>query len=400
LGSNSVSEESDQEKTEPASPRRLEKSREDGQVARSAELSTFAVLIAAGAGLWLMSGHLAAQLAILMKDGMRVSRESSFDSGRLVERLFDQMTDMLIAFSPFLILMFLVALVAPMLVSGWLFTWKSVAPDFKRLNPISGIGRMFSVHSLVELAKALLKATLIGGVAIWAMWHNKEAVLSLVAAPITAGTGYMGELVITSFLTIAGSMALIALVDVPFQLWEHHRKLKMTKEEVRQENKEMEGDPHVKARIRAQQRSMARKRMMAEIPKADVIITNPTHYSVALKYEEGKMRAPRVVAKGAHLLAQKIRDVGREHEVPVMEAPPLARALYHHAELGDEVPQQLYNAVAEVLAYVYQLRRYREGGGHAQDGAAFPTMPENLAVPVELDPEGSIADGHTRVLDS
>ncbi|WON73571.1 flagellar biosynthesis protein FlhB [Nitrosospira sp. Is2] len=395
-----MSEESDQEKTEPASPRRLEKSREDGQVARSAELSTFTVLIAAGTGLWLMSGHLAAQLAILMKDGMRVSRESSFDSGRLVERLFDQMTDMLIAFSPFLILMFLVALVAPMLVSGWLFTWKSVAPDFKRLNPISGIGRIFSVNSLVELAKALLKATLIGGVAMWAMWHNKEAVLSLVAAPITAGAGYMGELVITSFLTIAGSMALIALVDVPFQLWEHHRKLKMTKEEVRQENKETEGDPHVKARIRAQQRSMARKRMMAEIPKADVIITNPTHYSVALKYEEGKMRAPRVVAKGAHLLAQKIRDVGREHDVPVMEAPPLARALYHHAELGDEVPQPLYNAVAEVLAYVYQLRRYREGGGHAQGGAGVPTMPENLAVPAELDPESSIADGHTRVLDS
>jgi flagellar biosynthetic protein FlhB len=155
----------------------------------------------------------------------------------------------------------------------------------------------------------------------------------------------------------------------------------------------------VKARIRAQQRSMARKRMMSEIPKADVIITNPTHYSVALKYEEGKMRAPRVVAKGAHLLALKIRDLGREHEVPVLEAPPLARALYHHAELGDEVPQPLYNAVAEVLAYVYQLRRYRESVPHA-DGAASPRLPENLPVPAELDPEGFIADGPTRVLNS
>ena len=167
-------------------------------------------------------------------------------------------------------------------------------------------------------------------------------------------------------------MALIAAVDVPFRLWDHHRKLKMTKEEVRQENKETEGDPHVKGRIRAQQRAMARKRMMAEIPKADVIVTNPTHYSVALKYEEGKMRAPRVVAKGAHLLALKIREIGQEHQVPVLEAPPLARALYHHAELGDEIPQTLYNAVAEVLAYVYQLRRYREAGGYAGDGNGPP----------------------------
>jgi flagellar biosynthetic protein FlhB len=325
-----------------------------------------------------------------MKDGMRVSRETSFDSGRLVERFSDQMLDILIAFSPFLILMFAVALVTPMLVSGWLFTWKSVAPDFKRLNPLTGIGRIFSLNSLVELSKALLKATLIGGVGVWTMWHNKEAVLSLISMPVAAGAADMGELVITSFIAIAGSMVLIAAVDVPFQLWEHHRKLKMTKEEVRQENKETEGDPHVKGRIRAQQRAMARKRMMAEIPKADVIITNPTHYSVALKYEEGKMGAPRLVAKGAHLLALKIRELGQEHQVPVLEAPPLARALYHHAELGDEIPQPLYNAVAEVLAYVYQLRRHREGGGHAGDAGSQPKAPDALMVPAELDPATSL----------
>ena len=187
-----------------------------------------------------------------------------------------------------------------------------------------------------------------------------------------------------SFLAIAGAMALVAAVDVPFRLWDHHRKLKMTKEEVRQENKETEGDPHVKARIRAQQRAMARKRMMAEIPKADVIVTNPTHYSVALKYED-KMRAPRVVAKGAHLLALKIREIGQQHQVPLLEAPPLARALYHHAELGDEIPHKLYNAVAEVLAYVYQLRRYRESGKSAEFAKA-PQFPDDLPVPAELDP--------------
>ena len=242
---------------------------------------------------------------------------------------------------------------------------------------------MFSLHSLVELCKALLKAALIGGTGAWTVWHHKEAVLSLIAAPLAGSAGHMGELVVMSFLAIAGTMVLIAGVDVPFKLWDHHRKLKMTKEEVRQENKETEGDPQVKGRIRAQQRDMARKRMMAEVPKADVIVTNPTHYSVALKYEDGKMRAPRVVAKGSHLLALKIREIAQQHHVPLLEAPPLARALYHHAELGDEIPQTLYNAVAEVLAYVYQLRRHREYGGKA------PSLPDALEVPAELDPENA-----------
>ncbi len=378
-----MSEESDLEKTEPASPRKLEKSREEGQVPRSPELSTFAVLITAGCGLWLMGGHLTSQLFTLMRDGMKVPRDVGFDSSLLLDRLFDQSFGALFAFSPFLILMFLVAVTAPMLISGWLFSWKSLEPKFNRLNPVSGVGRMFSLNSLIELAKALLKAALIGGAGVWTIWHHKEATLSLIAAPLAVGAGHMGNLIVMSFLAIAGTMVLIAAVDVPFKLWDHYRQLKMTKEEVRQENKETEGDPHMKARIRAQQREMARKRMMAEVPKADVIVTNPTHYSVALKYEDGKMRAPRVVAKGSHLLALKIREIGQQHHVPLLEAPPLARALYHHAELGDEIPQTLYNAVAEVLAYVYQLRRHREYGGKA------PHLPDDLEVPAELDPENT-----------
>ena len=378
-----MSEESDLEKTEPASPRKLEKSREEGQIPRSPELSTFAVLIAAGCGLWVMGGHLTTQLSTLMKDGMKVPRDAGFDSSLLLDRLFDQSLDALFAFSPFFILMFLVAIAAPMLISGWLFSWNSLAPKFNRLNPVSGVGRMFSLNSLIELAKALLKAALIGGAGVWTIWHNKEAVLSLIAAPLAVGAGHMGNLIITSFLAIAGTMVLIAAVDVPFKLWDHYRKLKMTKEEVRQENKETDGDPQMKARIRAKQREVARKRMMAEVPKADVIVTNPTHYSVALKYEDGKMRAPRVVAKGSHLLALKIREIGQQHNIPLLEAPPLARALYHHAELGDEIPQTLYNAVAEVLAYVYQLRRHREYGGKA------PSLPDALEVPAELDPENT-----------
>ncbi|SEK70929.1 flagellar biosynthesis protein FlhB [Nitrosovibrio tenuis] len=381
-----MSEESDMERTEPASPKRLEKSREDGQVPRSPELSTFAVLITAGGGLWLLGGHLAAQLSELMREGMKLPRTVGFDSGVLGERLLDQSLHALVALAPYLFLMFVTALIAPMLLSGWLFSWKSVTPDFNRINPLKGLARIFSLHGLVELIKALLKAALIGAIGAWTIWRHKEAALSLIDAPFVASAAHMAELVIISFLAIAGALALVAAVDVPFRLWDHHRKLKMTKEEVRQENKETEGDPHVKARIRAQQRAMARKRMMSEIPTADVIVTNPTHYSVALKYEDGKMRAPRVVAKGAHILALKIREAGREHQVPLLEAPPLARALYHHTELGDEVPQKLYNAVAEVLAYVYQLRRYRKSSESGEYAGKAPQFPDDLPVPAELDP--------------
>lgn len=374
------------ERTEPASPKRLEKSREDGQVPRSPELSTFAVLITAGIGLWLMGGHLAVQFSNLMREGMKFPRVIGFDSGLLGERLLDQSLHALAALAPYLLLMFLIALCAPLLLSGWLFTWKSITPDFNRINPLKGLARIFSLHGLVELVKALLKASLIGAMSIWTMWQHKEEVLSLIGAPFAASAGHMAELVIMSFLAVAGAMALVAAIDVPFKLWDHHRKLKMTKEEVRQENKETEGDPHVKGRIRAQQRAMARKRMMAEIPTADVIVTNPTHYSVALKYEDGNMRAPRIVAKGAHLLAMKIREVGRQHQVPLLEAPPLARALYHHAEVGDEIPQKLYNAVAEVLAYVYQLRRYHKSSESGEYAGKAPKFPDDLPVPAELDP--------------
>jgi flagellar biosynthetic protein FlhB len=384
-----VSEESDLEKTEPASPRKLEKSREEGQVPRSLELSTFASLIAAGSALWLMGGHITSQLAGLIKDGMNVPRVVGFDAGLLSERLLEQSMHALLVLAPFLVLMLLVALAAPMLLSGWLFTWNALAPKFSRLNPVSGLGRMFSMHSLVELSKALLKAALIGGAGVWAIWHHKEAVLSLIAAPVAVGIGHMGELVAMSFLAVAGTMVLIATVDVPFKLWEHHHQLKMTKEEARQEAKETEGNPQVKGRIRAQQREIARRRMMAEIPKADVIVTNPTHYSVALKYEDGKMGAPRVVAKGAHLLALRIREIATEHNVPILEAPPLARALYTHTELGDEIPHALYNAVAEVLAYVYQLRRYREYGVNAMAGRKAPIPPVTLPVPADMDPQNS-----------
>ncbi len=375
-----MAEDSDLERTEPATPRRLEKAREEGQVARSLELSTFAVLLAAAGGFWLMGSSLMGQLAGVMKNGMRMERALAFDPERMFARLHEQAADASLALLPLLLLVMVAALVSPLLLSGWLFTLKSLQPDFKRLNPASGLGRIFSAHGLAGLAKAVAKTLVIGGVAAWVMWHHKDAVFSLATQSLDSGIAHMGKLLGLSFLAIVGSMSLIVAMDVPFQLWDHGRKLRMTREELRREARETEGDPQIKARIRSLQREAARRRMMAEIPKADIVVTNPAHYAVALRYQGDAMRAPKVVAKGAHLLAARIRELAEQHRVPILEAPPLARALYRHTDLGDEIPETLYTAVAEVLAYVFQLRRYREYGG------AMPQPPREVPVPEGLDP--------------
>lgn len=375
------SEESDLEKTEPATSRKLEKAREEGQVIRSPELTTFVLLLIAASGVWFMGSSLMGQLSAVMKNGLQMERELAFDVQLILPRLAQQTTDALLALSPLFLLLIITAFFAPMLLSGWLFSAKALQPKFSRIDPISGLGRMFSKRSLVELVKALTKAIVIGGVGSLVIWHSRDEVLSLASQSVENGISHMGDMLGLGFFMIVGSMILIVLIDVPFQIWDHGEKLKMTKEEVRKEMKEDEGDPHVKARIRSLQREAARRRMMAEIPKADVIVTNPTHYAVALRYQDNSMRAPKVVAKGSHLLAGRIRELGQQHQIPILESPKLARALYHHTELGDEIPEVLYTAVAEVLAYVFQLRRYREYGG------AAPQLPQDVPVPDELDPQ-------------
>jgi flagellar biosynthetic protein FlhB len=376
-------EDSDLEKTESPSQRRLDQAREEGQVARSRELSTFAVLMAGGAGIWLMGSSLSQQLITLVREALTLDAGLAFHSELLVPRLHELSMAAMLAFLPLLGLLLIVAVFSPLLLNGWLFTFKPLQPNFNKLNPVAGIGRMFSVNSLMELGKAIAKSMVVGGIGAWVIWHNKSAVLQLVSEPIGLAIPHLGGLVWGSFAAIMGGMLLIVAVDVPFQLWEHNKKLKMTKEEVRQESKETEGDPQVKAHIRSMQREMARRRMMSEIPTADVVVTNPTHYSVALKYSDNKMRAPVVVAKGSHLLAAKIKEIAKEHNVPILEAPPLARALHKHCDLGQAIPEALYSAVAEVLAYVYQLRRYKKVGG------VYPQEPHELPVPKELDPESA-----------
>ncbi len=377
-----MSEDSDLERTESATPRRLEKAREEGQIARSPELSTFVVLFAGAGGVWFMGSSLMERLSGVMKRALQFGNVQNADSQFMVLRLNELMGDALLGMLPLLLLLSVAALAAPLLLNGWIFAPPKF--DFQRLNPGSGLGRIFSSSGLAELAKAIVKAVVIGGIAAWVMWHNREAMLSLVGYSVADGSAVMADLMGSSILTVVCGMLLIAAIDVPYQLWKHHSKLRMTREEVRQESKETDGNPQVKARIRNVQREAARRRMMAEVPKADVIVTNPTHYAVALRYHGDSMRAPKVVAKGAHLLAQRIREIGEEHHVPVLEAPPLARALYHHTELGDEIPETLYTTVAELLAYVFQLRRYREVGG------VMPAAPERLPVPENLDPEAGI----------
>ena len=375
-----MAEDSDLERTEPASARRIEQAREKGQVARSRELGTFAILMAGGGGMIMMGSSLVESLKVLLRDGLTLDKDALGDPMIMIARLHDQSQTILTAFLPLLLLLFIVALAAPMVMSGWLFTLQALEPNFGRLSFFKGIARIFSMNGVVEMVKAVAKSVLIGGVAAWVIWHNKDALFSLIAEPLQQSIGHMGSLVAFAYMAVAGSIVLIVAIDVPFQLWQHSKQLRMTKEELRQEGKEMEGDPQVKGRIRSMQREAARKRMMTQVPKADVIVTNPTHFAVALRYQDNKMRAPQVVAKGTHLLAQRICELGRENKVPILQAPPLARALYRHAELGEEIPATLYTAVAEVLAYVYQLRRYETEGGVA------PRIPATLPVPTNMDP--------------
>lgn len=375
-----MAEESDLERTEPASQRRLDQARERGQVARSSELSTFAVLLAAGGGLMLMGSALIQSLANVMRAGLTLDRAAAFDTAQIGLRLYDGAAAALLGLSPWFLLVAGVAILAPMLLSGWLFTFQALQPDFSRLDPVRGLGRILSWRGLIELGKALLKTILIGGVAAWVVWAQRAQVAALVSEPLEPSLGHLAHLLGFTFLCIAGALALIVAIDVPFQIWDHARKLRMTKEELRQELKETEGDPQIKARIRRMQREVARRRMMAEVPTADVVVTNPDHFAVALKYAEGRMRAPRVVAKGAMLVAERIVELARANRVPVLRTAPLARALFAHAEIGREIPAALYNAVAEVLAWVYQLRRFETAGGEP------PHEPSGLQVPPELDP--------------
>ena len=373
-----MAEDSDLEKTEPATGKRIQRAREDGKVVQSRELSTFIELMAAVLILMMLGSFYLEKLLGVMRHGITLDRATAFDTTLMMTRFMQESVEILLAFLPLLGLLVVATLAGPLLLAGWNFSWKPLTPDFAKFNPITGLKRIFSINGVVELFKSTAKATLIGGIAVWVIWRYKDELFALATESLGASISHLSHLLFTTSLFIVSSLMLLVAIDVPFQLWQYAKNLRMTKEEVKQEAKEMEGDPQIKARVRAAQRASARKRMMAAVPKADVIVTNPTHYAVALKYEEGRMGAPRVVAKGVGLLAERILELAREHTVPVLQAPPLARALYRHAEIGDEIPQRLYTAVAEVLAYVYQLR-------NATYASPTPEIPRSLPVPEDMD---------------
>lgn len=380
-----MAEDSDLEKTESATPRRLQKARDEGQIVRSRELSTFALLAAGFYGAWGMSGSIGEHLQNMLRASLTFDHASSFETSRMLIGVGAAGREGLYALLPVLGFTGLAALLAPLALGGWQLSAKGFEPKFNRLNPIEGFGRMFSINGPIQLGMSLAKTLVVGIIGGTAIWNRRDEILALATQPLhLALANSMHLIAVCCGMTVAGMFAVAAL-DVPYQLWQFHKKLRMTKEEVKREHRESEGDPHIKGKIRQQQRAMARRRMMAEVPKADVVVTNPTHFAVALQYADGEMRAPKVVAKGVNLVAARIRELAAEHNVPLLEAPPLARALYHNVDLNREIPGPLYGAVAEVLAWVYQLRRFKTEGG------VVPVAPTELDVPAELD-KGGVSD--------
>jgi flagellar biosynthetic protein FlhB len=376
-----MAESSDAEKTEPASAKRLSDARENGDIPRSREVATFTVLMAAGAGLWTLGGGLINKLSATLERGLSLDREQIANPALLIERVSADVAGVMLACLPLAGIIMLVAVVSPLLIGGWNFSAKSFMPNFGKLNPMNGLGNMVSTNALIELLKAVAKTLLVGAVAWYVVMSQKDAVIGLAVEPLGVATAHLGSMLAKAFLIMVGALGAIAVLDGPYQMWHYADKLKMTRQEVIQESKESDGNPQIKGKIRQMQREMARKRMMSNVPTADVVVTNPTHFAVALKYADGQGGAPRVVAKGTDEVAAKIRAIAKENKVALLEAPALARALYKHTDIDDEIPEALYSAVAEVLAYVYQLRAYTKGASDQ-----YPDRPTKLPVPPELDP--------------
>ncbi|MNX81504.1 Flagellar biosynthetic protein FlhB [compost metagenome] len=344
------------------------------------------MMLAAGVGMiWAGGGSLYQGLSGVLHNGLAFDQRIVSDPGVMVELAVVGFGHGLMTLLPVFGVLMVVAVLSSVLLGGIVISGKPLQANFSKLSLFGGLKRMFSSQTVVELIKALAKALLVGGVAVWVIWRYHDEMLGLMHVAPSAALIKALSLVALCCVFIVASLLVIVLLDVPWQIWSHLKKLRMSKEDVRQEHKESEGDPHVKARIRQQQRQAARRRMMSEVPKADVVVTNPTHYAVALKYDEDKSGAPRVIAKGTGLIAAKIRELAAENRIPTLEAPPLARALHQHVELGQEIPAELYTAVAEVLAWVFQLRSWRSGWG------AEPSVPTKLAVPAALDPQASTA---------
>ena len=369
---------SPQDRNLPASQRKIDKARADGQVARSRDLGHLGAIGAGVALLAFFAPGFADATARLLRDGLRFDATLLAQPSAMVQRLGELGAQMLLLLAPMFVAVVLVAVASGVLAGGWNFTLKPLQPNFGKMNPLTGIVRVFSGSQLTDTLKACLLALLLGTVGAVYLGQHWMRHAELLAMPLPAALAAGAELILGGLLLIAGVLAVFALVDVPLQRQLLMRRLRMNVEEVKKEHKDVEGNAEVKGRLKARMRELASRRMLAAVPLADLVVMNPTHYAVALKYDESSMAAPRVVAKGADLLALRIRDLAREAKVPVLQAPPLARALYTHTEVDQEIPARLFSAVAQVLAWVYQLRDALAAGRTLATDAPVPEIPADL----------------------
>ena len=378
-----------QDRKLPATQRRIEKARGEGQVARSHDLGHLGAL---GAGVGLLAvfaPDVTAWLNRLVADALRFDAAQLAHAGTMVERLSASSQHALALLLPLFALVVVVALAGGALAGGWNLTWEPLQPKFEKLNPLAGLKRVFAGPQLVDTLKACLLATVLGGAAALVLSRQWTLHAQLLAMPLPAALAEGGRLLLSGLLLLVGVLAVFALVDVPLQRQLLRRRLRMSIEEVKKEMKEVEGNAEVKGKMKLRMREMVGRRMLAAVPRADLVVMNPTHYAVALKYDEATMAAPRVVAKGADLLALRMRDLARDAKVPVLQAPPLARALYAHCEVDREIPARLFGAVAQVLAWVYQVRDAMAAGRPLPGEAPRPE------VPADMDPLGSSAHADT-----
>jgi flagellar biosynthetic protein FlhB len=371
--------ENGQDKTEDPTDKRVRDSREKGETARSKELNTLIVTLAGAGGLLMFGGQIGQMMLELMRSNFTLSREVIMDQSYMGIYFLNAGKAALVAIQPLMIMMVLAALLGPISLGGWIFSTGSMAPNFARMNPLSGLKRMVSTNALVELVKSIFKFAITLMVALYVLSKDKNDLVSIAHEPLEQAILHSVQVVGWSALWMACGLMIIAAVDVPYQLYEAHKKLLMTKQEVRDEHKDNDGRPEVKQRIRQLQREMSQRRMLSSIPKADVIITNPTHFAVALQYDPEQGGAPMLLAKGTDFLALKIREIGVEHNVLMLESPALARSIYYSTELDQEIPAGLYLAVAQVLAYVYQIRQHRAGKGKRPD-----PLKDDLLIPNDL----------------
>lgn len=360
----SMANDSAQQKTEDPTPRRLQQAREKGQVPRSKELTMFLLQLIGFGGLAIIMPYVVSEIIQLAKYCFSFGGNEKITNDFLIKTVFESLQQLMIILSPFFLVLFIAAIISPILLGGLILTMEPIGFKFERLDPIKGIQKILSWQGVVELIKSMIKFILLAVVVISLMWASKSQLMTLGFMSIEEGISSGLSIMLWVLLATAGSLILVVLVDVPFQLWSFKNQLKMSLQEIKDELKETEGTPEVRSRVRSMQREIAKRRMMTEIPNADVVITNPTHFAVAIQYKQSESAAPTVVAKGMGVVAGRIKSIAEENNVTLVSLPPLARALYFSTEIGDEVPSGLYVAIAKVLAYVYQLKRFKAGQAH------------------------------------